>query len=388
MKKKSLIQIVFCSLFILVISFVGIFTLMNSNEKSLVEGRKLTLFPEINLENIVQNKFYTELTDAFSDQMVGRDYLIKSYYKLNISRYTGGIAKGEDNQLFMTPLMIQNKEKRKQNLANVAREEISSVAEKVTKAGSRFIFLSIPRKDVLMEEYLPSTYIKGTENYLREVEIIKSNVSNKVQVIDSYELIKGNESNPYYSTDHHMNIQGAYILFEHLVKLINKDGHNIQLGSLKKEFEVRSQVINGSLNRKIGQTIANEPEILTLTYKNNNLKYTRKDNGETTTVPIFGQGNTYASAYMGADYAETVVDTNNDNAPNVLFVGTSFTNILEALSVCKFNKVVGIDYRHNKTGKSVADYVKEHDIDYTVFICSLETDGLSPTLIKKYLGPN
>jgi len=288
----------------------------------------------------------------------------------------------------MTPLMIQNKEKRKQNLANVAREEISSVAEKVTKAGSRFIFLSIPRKDVLMEEYLPSTYIKGTENYLREVEIIKSNVSNKVQVIDSYELIKGNESNPYYSTDHHMNIQGAYILFEHLVKLINKDGHNIQLGSLKKEFEVRSQVINGSLNRKIGQTIANEPEILTLTYKNNNLKYTRKDNGETTTVPIFGQGNTYASAYMGADYAETVVDTNNDNAPNVLFVGTSFTNILEALSVCKFNKVVGIDYRHNKTGKSVADFVKEHDIDYTVFICSLETDGLSPTLIKKYLGPN
>ena len=118
------------------------------------------------------------------------------------------------------------------------------------------------------------------------------------------------------------------------------------------------------------------------------LKYTRKDNGETTTVPIFGQGNTYASAYMGADYAETVVDTNNDNAPNVLFVGTSFTNILEALSVCKFNKVVGIDYRHNKTGKSVADYVKEHDIDYTVFICSLETDGLSPTLIKKHLGPN
>ena len=89
---------------------------------------------------------------------------------------------------------------------------------------------------------------------------------------------------------------------------------------------------------------------------------------------------------MGADYAETIVDTNNDDAPNVLFVGSSFTNILEALSVCKFNKVVGIDYRHNKTGKTIADYVKEYDIDYTIFICSLEDDGISPKLIKQYLG--
>lgn len=388
MKKQSLMQIVFCSLFILIVSFMGIFTFMNSNEKSLVEGRKLSRFPEINLENLLQDEFYTKVTDAFSDQMVGRDYLIKLYYKLDISRYTGGIVKGEENQLFMAPLTIQNKKKRKQNLAGVAKEEMSSVAEKVTKAGSKFLFISIPRKDVLMEDYLPSTYIRGTKNYLREVEIIKSNVSNKVQVIDSYALIKGNEPNPYYSTDHHMNIQGAYILFEHLVKLINKDGHNIQLGSLEEEFEVRSQVLNGSLNRNIGQSIANEPEILNLIYKNNKLKYTRKDNGEVTTTPIFGDGNTYASAYMGADYAETVIDTNNDNAPNILFVGTSFTNILEALSVCKFNKVVGIDYRHNKTGKSVADYVREHDIDYTIFICSLETDGLSPALIKKYLGQN
>ena len=83
---------------------------------------------------------------------------------------------------------------------------------------------------------------------------------------------------------------------------------------------------------------------------------------------------------------ETVIETDNDKAPNILFVGSSYTNILESLSVYKFNKVVSIDYRHNTTGKSIADYVKEHDIDYTIFICSQSTGALNISSIKQHLG--
>jgi len=386
MNKKKIIQICFCTVFILVISVMGIITLMNNKTLSKKEGRKLATFPKITLSNLTRDSFYTEYTDAFADQLAFREDLIKYYYLFNLQRYVGDIIKGKDNQLFLSPLIIEKEESYVKKLKNVSKNEMSAVAKEVEDNGSEFIFISIPRKDVLMDEYLPDTYIKGTEAYLQYVDIVKENVSSQVEVLDAYEILKSNVPNPYYTTDHHMNIRGAYEIFKNIVQRVNKDGYGIKLDSLENEFNIEKQVINGSYNRKIGQSVNAGEEELTLTYKNNNLEYNRKDSGKSVSIPVFGKGNTYASAYMGDDYAETVVTTNNKEAPNILFVGSSYTNILEALSVCKFNTMVSIDYRHNTTGKSIADYVKEYDIDYTIFICAQQTDSLSISSIKEHLG--
>ena len=240
-----------------------------------------------------------------------------------------------------------------------------------------------------MEKYLPDSYIKGTQDYIEYVDIINKEVSKDVDFIDAYELFKKNQDkyyDVYYQTDHHLNIRGAYQIFENIISKVNKDGHNIKIGTLEDEYEIQNRVINGSYNRKIGQSVTGKNEELVLIPKNTTLQYTRKDSGEITTTPIFGDGNTYAVAYMGQDYAETVVDTTNDDAPNILFVGTSYTNVLESLSVYKFNKMVSIDYRDNKTGKSIADYVKEYDIDYTVFICAQSTSSLAVSAMQEHLG--
>lgn len=385
-RKTKIIQICFCTIVIIAISVMGIITLMNNNILSKKEGRKLTTFPKITLDNITEDSFYTEYTNAFADQLAFRDDLIKWYYLFNLQRYVGDVIKGKDNQLFLSPLIIENEERYVNRLANVSKNEMSNVAKEITESGSKFIFISIPRKDVLMEEYLPDTYIKGTEAYLKHIEIVKDNVSSNVEVIDAYQLLKGNVKNPYYITDHHMNIRGAYEIFKYIVNIANVDGYKISLGSLEDEFDIKSQVINGSYNRKIGQSVSVGEEELILTYKDSKLEYVRKNNGKLVETPVFGNGNTYADAYMGDDYAETVVTTNNQNAPNILFVGSSYTNILEALSVCKFKTMVSIDYRDNVTGKSISDYVKEYDIDYTIFICAQQTDSLGISSIKEHLG--
>ncbi len=385
-KKERIIQICFCTVFMLVISVMGILTLMNNKTTSKKEGRKLTTFPKITLSSLKKDDFYTEYTNAFADQLAFREELIKYYYLFNLQRYVGDVIKGEDNQLFLSPLIIENEESYVKKLTNVIKNEMADVAKDVTDASSKFIFISIPRKDVLMDKYLPDTYIKGTEAYLEHVNIVKENVSRNIEVWDAYELLKDNVESPFYTTDHHMNISGAYKIFEEIIRKINKDGYDIHLGTLQDEFEIKSQVLNGSYNRKIGQSVDAGEEELNLIYKNSKLEYIRKDNGEVVNIPIFGTGNTYASAYMGDDYAETVVTTNNEGAPNILFVGSSYTNILESLSVCKFRTMVSIDYRHNVTGKTIADYVKEYDIDYTIFICAQQTDSLSVSSIKEHLG--
>ncbi len=389
MRNKKIIQICFCTVIILIISVIGILTLMNDNKLSVKEGRELTLFPEINESSLITDEFYTNYTNAFADQLEFREDFIKMYYLLNLQKYTGDVVKGEEDQLFLSPLIIPNKANYIKNLKKAIKNDLNNVAKQVTDAGSKFIFISIPRKDVIMEKYLPDSYIKGTQDYIEYVDIINKEVSKDVDFIDAYELFKKNQDkyyDVYYQTDHHLNIRGAYQIFENIISKVNKDGYNIKIGTLEDEYEIQNRVINGSYNRKIGQSVTGKNEELVLIPKNTTLQYTRKDSGEITTTPIFGDGNTYAVAYMGQDYAETVVDTNNDDAPNILFVGTSYTNVLESLSVYKFNKMVSIDYRDNKTGKSIADYVKEYDIDYTVFICAQSTSSLAVSAMQEHLG--
>ncbi len=95
---------------------------------------------------------------------------------------------------------------------------------------------------------------------------------------------------------------------------------------------------------------------------------------------------TYEDAYMEGDSAYTKIITNNSNGKKILFVGSSYTNILEALAVPSYSEVLSIDYRHNKSKKSISDYVKENDIDYIVFVPSQSTNAFSISQIKTHLG--
>ena len=79
-KRNRIIQICFCAIVIVVISVIGILTLMNHNEISLKEGRELNLFPEITLDNLMTDSFYTNYTNAFADQLAFREDFIKMYY--------------------------------------------------------------------------------------------------------------------------------------------------------------------------------------------------------------------------------------------------------------------------------------------------------------------
>ena len=387
MKSKRIIQIVFCMAVLFIIGIIGILTLLNNNKMSYKEGRKLKTFPRLTYKSIKNDTYFDDLTKAFADQLQFREQFIKCYYMLNMQRYIGGVVEGTDNQLFLSPLIRRNEEHFKKRLKEISKKEISNVAEEVSNLGAKFIFLSIPRKDVAMNKYLPSSYISGVEDYIENLNIVKDNISKDVTLIDAYQIFNKNEVyDVYYTTDHHLNIRGAYELFAELIKIINKDGYNIKLNSLEDEYEVKSVVVNGSYNRKIGQKINADPEELILVPKNKIVSFKRWDNSELVNIKVFGEGNTYADAYMGKDVAETVIKTNIKDAPNILYVGSSFTNVLEALSVYKFKTMVSIDYRHNKTGKSITDYVKEYDIDYVIFIPSQQNDALSVSIILQHLG--
>ena len=85
--------------------------------------------------------------------------------------------------------------------------------------------------------------------------------------------------------------------------------------------------------------------------------------------------------------AYTRIETNKEGK-NIMFVGSSFTNILEALSIPSYNRMVSIDYRHNKTGHDINYYVDKYDIDYVIFIPAQSNNAFSIPQMKLHLGKN
>ncbi len=368
----------FCVVFMLIIFFFFISTINNENTVSYVEKRNLQTFPQFSVETLLDGTYLETLTTAFSDQLEYRDYLIKGYFLFQFQRYNGDVVIGENDELYAAV----------QPMSDIATEQ-SYVASSMTYVNqivpgvdAEFIFMSIPRKDAVETENLPSSYISSEECYTACVETIRETMDPNLTLIDAYEVFKEDDHahRYYYMTDHHITPAAAELLYLKLLEVIGDD--SIPVHDLS-DYKVGKTIINGSFNNQIGQSVKSEPEELYILPKFK-VEYIRYEDETESDMDVWAKANTYENAYMEGDHAYTVIDTERPELPNILYVGSSFTNIMEAISIPSFNKTVSIDYRHNESGNSIQYYVEKHDIDYVVFIPSQSTNAFSS--ITTHLG--
>lgn len=375
MKTEKTVQKIFIITFLTIITFFMITTLLNNEKVSDVERRKLNTFPKFKIENLVKKSYYDDLTSAFQDQLELRQYLIKGYFLFQFQRYYGDAVKGKNNQLYSAEQAKPSNDYYK-NL----KKQIENINTKNKELNAKLIFLSIPRKDAYMTKELPKTYTSSINIYNKQVEITKQTLDSDITFINAYDVFKKSGIyNCYYSNDHHTTPKCAYELYKEINKITNTKSYN-----LEEEFKINKTVVNGAYNRQLGQTVKSKPEDLYLTPKKT-INYTRYENDKLSNKKVYGKGNSYEDAYMEGDMAYTRIETNK-KGENIMFIGSSYTNILEALSVPSYNRMLSIDYRHNKTGKSINYYVDKYNIDYVVFIPGQSSNAYSLDKIKLYLG--
>lgn len=375
MKTEKTVQKIFIITFLTIITFFMITTLLNNEKVSDVERRELNTFPKFKIENLVKKSYYDDLTSAFQDQLELRQYLIKGYFLFQFQRYYGDAVKGKNNQLYSAEQAKPSKDYYK-NL----KKQIENINTKNKELNAKLIFLSIPRKDAYMAKELPKTYTSSINIYNKQVEITKQTLDSDITFINAYDVFKKSGIyNCYYSNDHHITPKCAYELYKEINKITNTKSYN-----LEEEFKINKTVVNGAYNRQLGQTVKSKPEDLYLTPKKT-INYIRYENDKLSNKKVYGKGNSYEDAYMEGDMAYTRIETNK-KGENIMFVGSSYTNILEALSVPSYNRMLSIDYRHNKTGKSINYYVDKYNIDYVVFIPGQSSNAYSLDKIKLYLG--
>ena len=373
------IKIVFVAIFICFIGAYFIMTIDNDTEISYLEKRTLQTFPKVSLEKLGDAEFYDRLTTAFSDQLEYRDLLVKGYYLFQFQRYNGDVAIGKNDELYSAYQRV-DESSYLEDVRNAAGY-VNSVSAEVNAAGAKFIFLSIPRKDAVETKNLPDSYISSEGLYVKSIETLKNSLADNVILIDAYEVFrKDPKTRYYYTTDHHITPRAAFKLYHEVLGYTDAADYDA-----KSKYDIEKTIIKGSFNDQIGQSVKSKPEELSMK-PHEETQYVRYENGEKSSLKVFQSSNTYEDCYMEGDHAYTVIDTGRSQLPNIMYVGSSFTNIMEAVSIRDFNLMVSIDYRDNKSGTSIAQYVKKHDIDYVVYMPSQSNDAMGYWKMLEHLG--
>ncbi len=381
------VKIIFITVFFVFIAVIGVMTVFNKREISELEARELQVFVEPDVSSVMDGSFAKKTDTAFSDQLEARDFFVKAYYTFTFQTYNGDVAKGSDNQLFASQQDAPDYTKKEKELKAIAKE-INKTADELAESDKKFIYISIPRKDAIMTGYLPDTYISSDEIYNWSMDVLKANLNENVIVIDAYDLFAEsyqNGENCYYTTDHHVNFTGGMLVYNEIAQIIKEDYPQINILT-RDDYNVEKVVVNGSFNRLIGQSVKSEPEELNISLKEMTFKYERKEKGNLSGKDIWGRGTTYSAAYMAGDNEETVVTTNNENCPNILVTGSSYSNLLEVLLVPNSKTMSSIDYRYNKTGKTLLEYAEETDSQYVIYIPAQSTNAHGTNSMKTHLG--
>lgn len=385
------VKLLFILCFVCSISVIGLTTIYNKNEQSMMEGRQLRQLPDLDFKRFTENYYLTAITNAFADQITFREQMIVLYnqWMVNVlkQKWVGSVAIGKETQMFEQPEVVTDMEAYEQEVIKCAKF-VNREAKKVREEGSVFIYINYPRKDVVETKYLPDFYPSTDKDYEHLLEVMKSHLSEDVVFVDACEILKKVDK-AYYSVDHHVNFDGQLLIYQELMDMVKERFPDAKVWQ-KSDFTLRETEMAGSYNRRIAYVVPVEKEPLWVKPKTK-ISYKRKGDGKG--LPLYGQeGNSYGFAFMGADFASSLVITkeekkrNSSSLPTIFITGSSYTNSLEALCVGSFSSMHSVDFRHNTSGKTVADYAKEEKPDYVVYIPNQSDRNFSLDAFKIHLG--
>ena len=264
------IQIVFCTVIIGFLGVIGFCTLDNRIPSSQDEMRSYTMFPELDYSRLTDVDYLNQIGDAFTDQMEWRWKFVKGYFVLNknILKQTslGDIVVGKEQVLFNKPIQVSSWKKYKENIKRGAKL-LNDVAAEASKYGTKMIVVDAPRRDVALQNYVPSWYPDITEEYEECLEVQKEALDDSIEIIDVKELFDKNnpegDNRYWYYNDHHINCRGGELVMSEIIRIVQKDYPQVEQKTLD-DYQIIKRQVYGALNRKIGLSATAPDEELNL----------------------------------------------------------------------------------------------------------------------------
>lgn len=341
------------------------------------ENRTLAARPALTWEGVRDGSFGSALETWYSDHFPGRSTLLKAdtAVQMHVLRrpVVNNMVVTEDVLLPKLDFSEYTAEAYRHTAPNFAKD-FGNLNAYIESLGGQFIYVGFPEQRVYFEDKFPA-YLNSHAAEAEAADTVFSEAlaGQGVDFLDMRQVYarQGDPAEYYSAVDHHYNYYGAYAGYRAILDKLSADGWELPvLTEADVEFVELPNPYIGSRNRKLYNLWENQDKAIILSEPP--VPFTRTDNGQPSTKPLYVtpaldyMPTTY-NLYMGGDFAETVLETNRPDLPDVLIFGDSFTNALETLLYTAFDETRVLDLRHYKE-QSLKDYIAVHKPDIVLCI--------------------
>lgn len=342
--------------------------------KSQSENRALAQFSQPSVESIIDGSWMMQYENYSMDQFIIREQVVKNYFYILDTlqvKERNGFVRGTDNCIVGTPAIDTGyTQKGLETYAAPRADALNVLKEAAESSGATLISFQIPHKNEYFADSYPRFYpfnlsqTKAQREYL-ENQLLK----NGIDFLDVSDILLNQHKDEYvyFYTDNHWTFLGAYYAYQELLSYI--DSHFDETITFPEwqecEYHRSTDRSVGTYLKKYGDSGRINDDYLEYVLPKDMPEYIRYENGEESNLPIVNNGSSY-TVFMAGDRANTVIKTNRSELPNILYIGFSYTNALEVLSIYSFNEIHSLDPRYYVG--SLSEYVRENDIDYVVVL--------------------
>lgn len=300
---------------------------------------------QVYIKQILNGEYFERWDTYFSDHIVGRDYIVSSYMKIQEaknSQYINGVYIGKNEMLFSADTLDYNDED--------IKERATKFNDFANKINSKDIYIGVVPNKYMIEK----KYFTISDNDISQ-DIIVDKFEEAINK-DKINLINFNnlksKNNLFYKTDHHLNSEGSYLAYKDIVESIN---NKFEIGEPldKSMFKVDTfeKCYIGADGRKVGYLVKNLEDITV--YSPKDINYKAFDDGveynliDTSQISQERFNNDYL-VFMGGDKSRVVIENEDSkNNLNILIIGDSSDNPIIPMLIPHFSNIYSFDLRYN-----------------------------------------
>lgn len=344
------------------------------------ENRMLAVIPRFSFESFVNGDYLNGVNEYINDHFAFRNVYLKlnSWWEVNVMGKTenNDVYIGKDGYLFEK---FEYGEKEKQNIEkNVTA--ISNFAEKMKEIEVPTYFILVPNSIYINSDKLPDSV--EAPNQQEIINNVYENAKNSTNIDVTTALDTENDITPlYFKTDHHMNSNGAYVVYNEFCKNANIQAVPIQDFN---KITVANEFL-GTFDSKAQITNQEPDEIFVYqNEKNTNIKEAIYD--KETTNSIFNEeylkGKDKYSYFLNGNNSRAIIKTNVENNKKLLVIKDSYAHILSQFLCENYSEVHFLDPRY--TNFDYEKYVQENEITDVLFLYNV-SNFLTDTNLSKIM---
>lgn len=361
------------AVFLLLVMAVGAVSLivLPKEDFSPDENRMLEEFPSLSGEDLINGTFMTGVENFVSDHfMLRRDFIalhtqimLASGKKDLASNYgkipaEGGVYFGENGHIYEVLLPPDR--------TTVFEDNIKAIAGSSALANLPLTILAVPSGAQEQAENLPAF---APEYDQREaLAEIQAMADENTTVVDTFDALSLKNGDYYYKTDHHWNLEGAFVGYTEMAKAMGFT----PVPREQYEFEKVSDSFYGTLYSKAIYWWQEPDAFYRPRYKGENTL--TQQTGENVRDDLFWseyleQKDKY-STFLGGNHSVDVIRNSAVEEGKLLVIKDSYANCMLPFLAQHFAEIHVVDLRY--FNQDIYQYIKDNEITQMAAIYSIK----------------